>query len=80
MTKCSSRSVLSIATGMSIYVEMSVNLARSFKWWHKCSLIQFTLATDQKHLLPSDLSDIKNIELKSGQYRQVFSPKVMVNG
>lgn len=72
----SSRAVLTIATGKPIYIEMAVNLARSFKWWHKNSSIKFVLATDQKHLIPDDLSDIEIIELQPGQYGQGFSPKL----
>jgi hypothetical protein len=70
------RAVLTIATGKTIYLDMAVNLARSFKWWHKNSSIQFVLATDQKHLIPPDLLDIEIIELQPGQYGQGFSPKL----
>lgn len=76
MTKNKSKAVLTIATGKSIYIEMAVNLARSFKWWHKDSSIKFFLATDQKDLVPDDLSDIEIIELQPGQYGQGFSPKL----
>ncbi|MEM7554055.1 MAG: hypothetical protein AAF378_08140 [Cyanobacteria bacterium P01_A01_bin.84] len=71
-----SRAVITIATGKPIYIQMAVNLARSFKWWHKASSVKFFIATDQKHLLPSDLSDIGVIELTPGQYGQGFSPKL----
>jgi hypothetical protein len=70
------KAVLAIATGKPIYIQMAVNLARSFKWWHKDSSIKFTLATDQKHLLPEDLSDIEVIEVQPGQYGKGFSPKL----
>jgi hypothetical protein len=70
------RAVLSIATGKPIYLQMAINLARSFKWWHKDSDIQFVLATDRKDLLPQDLSDIEVIELQPGELGQGFSPKL----
>ena len=79
MSNQNSRAVLTIATGKPIYIQMAVNLARSFKWWHKASSIKFFIATDQKHLLPDDLSDIGIIELKPGQYGQGFSPKLHLN-
>jgi hypothetical protein len=70
-----SKAVLTIATGKPVYIQMAVNLARSFKLWHKNSSIKFTIATDQKHLFPPDLSDIQFIELQPGQYGKGFSPK-----
>ncbi|MEI6429394.1 MAG: hypothetical protein WCO45_13585 [Pseudanabaena sp. ELA607] len=71
-----SRVALTIATGKPIYIQMAVNLARSFKWWHKDSDIKFAIATDQAHLVPPDLSDIQIIKLQPNQYGQGFSPKL----
>ncbi|MEL6166224.1 MAG: hypothetical protein AAFR37_21590, partial [Cyanobacteria bacterium J06628_3] len=76
MTKNYNRAVLTIATGKPIYIQMAVNFARSFKWWHKDSDIRFVLATDQKQLIPPDLQDIEVIELQPGQYGHGFSPKL----
>ena len=73
------RSVLTIATGKPIYIQMAINLARSFKLWHKDSSIQFFLATDQKNLIPTDLSDIGIIELQPEQYGKGFSPKLFLD-
>lgn len=70
------RAVLTIATGKAIYIQMAVNLARSFKWWHKDSDIKFIIGTDQKQLIPSDLSDIEIVELSPNQYGQGFSTKL----
>lgn len=70
------RAVLTIATNKPIYIMLAINLARSFKWWHKDSDIRFVLATDQKQLIPPDLQDIEVIELQPGQYGQGFSPKL----
>jgi hypothetical protein len=75
-TKILERAVLTIATGKPIYISMAINLARSFKWWHKNSSIQFVLVTDQKDLVPPDLSDIEVIELQVGQLGQGFAPKL----
>lgn len=70
------KAVLTIATGKQIYIQMAINLARSFKLFHKGSDIQFFIATDQKDLIPTDLSDIKVIELQPGQLGHGFSPKL----
>lgn len=70
------KAVFTLAIGKSIYVQMAVSLARSFKYWHKNSAIRFFIATDQKHLIPCDLSDIEIIELKSGVLGDGFSPKL----
>lgn len=55
---------------------MAVNLARSFKIWHKNSDLEFAIATDQANLIPPDLSDIQIIELQPNQYGKGFSPKL----
>jgi len=70
------RAVLTIATGKPVYIQMAVNLARSFRHWHKDSSIQFALVTDQKHLIPDDLSDINVIEIEPGSYGKGFSTKL----
>lgn len=75
----SRRAVLTLATGKPFYIRMAVNLARSFKWWHKNSLIRFFIATDQKEHIPRDLQDIEIIELKPAQYGQGFSPKLYLD-
>lgn len=79
MTEYRSRAVLTLATSKPVYIQMAVNLARSFKRWHKDSSIRFVLATDQKNLIPPDLLDIKVIELQPGQYGQGFSPKLYLD-
>lgn len=70
------RAVLTLATGKPVYIEMAVNLARSFQWWHRHSAIQFVLATDRKDLLPADLQGIQVVELEPGQLGNGFSPKL----
>lgn len=73
------KSVLTIATGKPFYVNLAVNLARSFKLWHKESPIEFYLATDRKELVPNDLCDIKIVEIKKDQYGTGFSPKLFLD-
>jgi len=58
------RYVLTIATGKKTYINMAVNLARSFLWWHKNSNIQFQLVTDQPAFIPADIKNqIKIIKI-----------------
>lgn len=75
----SEKSILSVATGPKLYLELAVNLARSFKWWHRDSDISFALATDQAHQLPDDLQDIDIIDVAPGEFGQGFSPKLYLN-
>ncbi|MDF2434010.1 MAG: hypothetical protein JWP44_3641 [Mucilaginibacter sp.] len=72
-----SRSVLTLATGKPIFVEMAINLARSFFWWHPDSDINFQLVTDQEDQLPEDLKDkVQIIKVKPGEFGKAFSPKL----
>jgi len=70
-------SVLTIATGKKIYLDMAVNLARSFRRWNAGNGIDFYLATDQPAELPADVAAFaKTIGIKPGELGQGFSPKV----
>jgi hypothetical protein len=73
------RAVLTLAIGKPLYLDMALNLARSFLWWHRESAIQFCLATDSKEPLPPDLAKIHLIHLKAGQYGEGFSPKLSLD-
>jgi len=71
------RTVLTIATGKKFYIDMASNLARSFLYWHPDSDIRFNLITDQKDLIPGDLSGrINIIEIKPGELGIGFSQKL----
>lgn len=74
-----SRAVLTLATGRALYLQLAINLARSFQHWHSNSAIHFALATDQPGAVPDDLKNIVVVELDSGQYGQGFSPKLYLN-
>ena len=74
-----SRSVLTLATGRRLYLNLAINLARSFKRWHADSPIRFALATDQAEHLPGDLADIDVVELEPEQFGSGFSPKLYLN-
>lgn len=73
------RAVITLATGKPVYIKMAVNLARSFKWWHKKSNIRFYIATDRRDLIPGDLHDVGIIDIQPGQYGYGFSPKLYLN-
>ncbi len=69
--------VLTIATGKKLYVDMAVNLARSFWLWNSASNINFYLATDQPQLLAEDVKAyVKIIEIQHGELGEGFSPKL----
>lgn len=72
-----SRNVLTIATGKKLYVDMAVNLARSFIWWNKNSDISFFIVTDQPEYIPEDIRDlVKIINIGAGEFGYGFSSKL----
>ena len=73
------RAVVTLAVGKPFYVSLAVNLARSFLWWHRRSDIGFAIATDQAHLLPPDLHDVRVIPLTPGQFGSGFTPKLYLD-
>ena len=71
------RTVITIATGKSIYVDMAASLARSFMWWHKGSNIKFRMFTDQPELIPADVKENTEIVvLQPGELGTGFSSKL----
>jgi hypothetical protein len=74
---CLNKYVLTIATGKKLYIDLAVNLARSFLHWHPNSDIIFRIATDMPQLIPADiLAKIQTITIKSGELGFGFSPKL----
>ncbi len=74
------RAVLTIATGKPVYIQLAVNLAYSFFWWHPDSDIEFQLVTDQPDNIPADLKDkIHIITIKPGEYGSSFSSKLYLD-
>jgi hypothetical protein len=72
-----SRYVLTIATGKKLYLDMAVNLARSFIWWHPDSDIKFQLVTDQNDEIPEDIKPkIQVIKFEQGVLGLGFSSKL----
>jgi hypothetical protein len=68
---------LTIATGKKLYLDMAINLARSFRLWNPGSDIKFYLATDQPASLPADVSGfVETIALQPGELGDGFSPKL----
>jgi len=71
------KSVLTLAVGKQLYIDMAVTLARSFKLWNKETDIAFYIATDNKQLIAADVLEwVKVIELKPGELGEGFSPKL----
>ena len=71
------KSVLTLAVGKQLYIDMAVALARSFYIWNKDAGIDFYIATDNKQLIASDvLGWVKVIELQPRELGEGFSPKL----
>lgn len=71
------RSVLTIATGKEYYINLAVNLARSFLYWHPDGSIIFQLVTDLPELVPPDVrSRIQIIQVNPGELGTGFTPKL----
>jgi len=80
------RSVLTIATSKQLYVDMAINLARSFFWWHPGTNIKFILVTDLDIDLPIDLQDkvtlhkIRPDEVGSGFSSKLYMDRLAPEG
>ena len=70
------RSVLTIAVGPRIYLDMAVALARSIRLWHDAMDLPVAIATDSVEPLPADLSGVKTILLKPKELGVGFEPKL----
>jgi hypothetical protein len=70
------RAVITIALGKPIYLEMAINLARSFIFWHRDSDIAFYIVSDRSVTLPADLGRVHIIRIKTGELGQGYSAKL----
>jgi hypothetical protein len=74
------RHILTIATGKKLYVDLALNLARSFFFWNRDTDIKFQLVTDQQEHVPADIrSKIQIINIKPGELGEGFSPKLFLD-
>lgn len=74
------RTVLTIATGKPLYINLAVNLARSFYWWHPNTAITFKLITDRPDLIPADVKSKSKINvIQPGELGEGFSPKLQLD-
>lgn len=74
------KTVLTIATGKELYINLAANLARSFYLWHKNNTITFSIVTDNPHLLPADIaSKATIITIKPGELGEGFSSKLFLD-
>lgn len=74
------RNILTIATGKEYYINLAINLARSFLWWHPDTNIRFKLVTDKPEYLPADLKDkIKVHPISAGELGTGFSSKLYLD-
>lgn len=68
---------MTIATGKKLYVDLAINLARSFFLWHPQTTISFQIVTDMPWLLPLDIVHRAEIRtVKPNELGEGFSPKL----
>ncbi|MBT2562801.1 hypothetical protein J7E50_24050 [Pedobacter sp. ISL-68] len=71
------RQVITLATGKKLYVDLAVNLARSFIRWNDHESISFIIVTDQPAFIPADVKAwAKTIVIEEGAFGLGFSPKL----
>lgn len=71
------KNIITIATGKSLYIDLAINLARSFFYWNRDSAIKFYIVTDQSDLIPGDLLEyLQIIKIKPGELGEGFSTKL----
>lgn len=74
------KNVLTIATGKKLYVDLAVNLARSFWYWNKNANIIFYIVTDAEEFLPLDVKAfVKIITIKKDELGKGFTPKLYLD-
>jgi hypothetical protein len=75
-----SKTVLTIAAGKPLYINLAVNLARSFYWWHPGTEITFKIVTDRPDLIPEDIALKSKINIiQPGELGGGFSPKLQLD-
>ena len=74
------RTVLTIATGKDLYLQLAINLARSFFLWHTEGSINFKIVTDSVTPLPADLVNKIQLQLvQPGELGESFSSKLYLD-
>lgn len=72
--------IITIATGKKLYIDLAVNLARSFFLWHRSTDMSFYIVTDNPQLFPDDIiRSVKIIPIKPGELGEGFSPKLYLD-
>jgi hypothetical protein len=80
MAELNGKYILTIGAGKKLYVDLAVNLARSFFHWHPESDIVFNFVTDQPEAIPADIKyKIKITTIKPGELGAGFSPKLYLD-
>ncbi|WP_207422788.1 hypothetical protein [Desertivirga brevis] len=74
------RNIITIATGKQLYIDLAVNLARSFIVWHHNSDISFFIVTDNRNSIPTEiLEKINIINIAPGELGEGFSSKLYLD-
>ncbi len=75
------KSVLTIAVGKQVYVDMAINLAMSYLLWNKGNGIKFILVTDRADIVKKSIiyNDIIVLEIDSKMYDDGFAIKLYLD-
>ncbi|WP_374951533.1 hypothetical protein [Mucilaginibacter sp.] len=74
------RTVLTLATGKRLYVDLAVNLIRSFWLWHSENGIRFRLVTDLAEFVPEEIRErIDLVVIDKEELGKGFSPKLQLD-
>lgn len=68
--------VITLALGRHFYLDLAINLARSFLRFHEPEDIAFRIITDRDDPLPHDLRGCERIRVNPGQFGVGFGPKL----
>src|SRR5690348_9777130 len=72
-------SIFTIATGSQTYVRFAFNLARSFALHNEIEKTPFYVVTDQRCILPQDLSFVRITKLPSAVASEGLTPKLYMD-
>ncbi len=74
------KNVITIATGKKLYVDLAINLARSFWYWNNNTDINFYIVTDREEYLTSDVRQFsKTINIAENELGKGFTPKLFLD-
>lgn len=73
------RTVLTLALGRPLYLELAFNLARSFAHHHPGRTYRFVIITDMPVELPPELAFCEITTVRRGEFGEGFTPKLSID-